>query len=230
VELGRKEFDGELSLRTASGHHLVTFAGGRVVNAAAPSDADRFASVAVAMGLVTAEQAAAADRMRLRSTRDELGRLADAATLGSDQIAALRRETILRRAARILSLTRAEVKQSSTTTLSVTPYAVDVRAVIYHGAYAHLSSELLAPYLRERSQVERVDVAAYGFGPRERAMVTDLLGGATWSQIAASHPNASPRALRALAYALEVCGDLVPPASIAQGSGEVTPPDDLDVC
>lgn len=224
AELGRTQFGGELSVQTAAGAYIVTLADGRVVNAATPTSADSFAAVAMAIGLLTAEQMAEATRMHLRTSRDEIGRLIDAAKLTAEQTARLRRETILRRAARILSVTRAEVRQSTTTTLTVTRHAVDVPAVVYYGARAHLSDEHLSAAVRGGLQVERADWAPYGFGPEERAIVADLQRGATWVQIEASHANMSQRALRAIAYALHVCER--PSGPLAQGSGELIPPPD----
>jgi hypothetical protein len=218
AELGAGAFSGELCLESGSRQYLVTFAAGQVVNAASAMPADSFINVALAMGLISAAQATDADRMRLRSARDELGRLVDIAQLTDEQVAALRRGTILRRAARTLSVHAPELHLSSTTTLNVTPYGVDVRAIVYYGARTHMSDEQLAAHRGGWRDAGELD--AFGFDADERAVVAELQRGSTFAQLEEAFPDVRPRTLRAIAYASSVVGA----ARLALGSGTLVPP------
>lgn len=203
----------ELTLRAASDAvHRIAFVHGAVVGATSPVAADAVARVAVSTRLVTAAQVAAFARDRRRPRSDELAAFVDAMALAPEQVQELKTRVLVQRAARTFAIDRGDftIDEAITIPLMI-GIGVDVRTVIYHGARLVLDGARLTTGLRKFGtrfvlSAGDADLARFGFGDAEQAVIDALRAGTSLPEIEARQRELDPRMVEAVIYALAACG------------------------
>ena len=203
----------ELTLRgTSDAVHRIAFVHGTVVGATSPVAADAVARVAVSTRLVAAAQVAAFARDRRRSRTDELAAFVDAMALPPEKVQELKTRVLVQRAARTFAIDRGDFAIDEAITIPVMlGIGVDVRTVIYHGARLVLDGARLTTGLRKLGTrfvltAGDLDLARFGFGDAERAVIDALRAGTSVAEIEARQRELDPRMVEAVIYALAACG------------------------
>jgi hypothetical protein len=217
------------------GRYTIAFERGSIVGARSPIAADSVARVALTTHAAKAEHIAGLrTELAAHPARDEIEALAAIAQLSPAQVQRLRRETILRRAARTFALEAGEYIFEDTSVLPARGVGVDVRAVVYHGIRMFMSDDRLAADVRllgaRRFVLESAAAAElhrFGFEETEWPILAALREGATLPELEARLRDTDPRAMQAAVYALVTCGTARAESSkLARGTRDrvMTPP------
>jgi tetratricopeptide (TPR) repeat protein len=139
--------------------------------------------------------------------------LAEVARLSPAQVARLRADTTLRRAARTFAIDTGEYIFEDKSCLSPHGCQVDIRAVVYHGIRMHVSEAQLAKDLRQLGGARFVlephandDLERFGFCDGEWPVLVALREGASLPELEARYRDIDPRTVHAAIYALVACG------------------------
>jgi len=228
----------ELTLRAGNDAvHRIAFVHGAVVGATSPVAADSIARVAVSTRLVTPAQVSAFARDRRKSRTDELAAFVDAMALAPAQVQELKTRVLVQRAARTFAIDRGDftIDDSITIPLMI-GIGVDVRTVIYHGARLVLDGARLTNGLRKfgtRFELAgSADLARFGFGDAEQAVIEALRASTSLPEIEARHRELDPRMVEAVVYALAACGAVTAsdPAKPRPPLPLAPPPEDMPEC
>lgn len=213
--LARRGFSGQLSLHAADGkRHAIAFDRGIVVAARSPLVADSVARIALTGHFASAAQVAELTR-RLVATpsRDEVDVLAALTKLASPQIAKLRQEVVLKRAARTFAVDAGEYLLEDRGCLPVHGTQVDVRSVVYQGIRMHVSEARLDSDLRTLGGTRFIleneaanELHQFGFCDGEWPILAALRTGASFAELENQHRDLDPRTMRAAIFALVACG------------------------
>jgi hypothetical protein len=149
----------------------------------------------------------------LTPSRDEVDVLAALARLSAPQVAKLRTEVILRRAAHTFAIESGEYLLEDRSCLPVYGCAVDIRAIVYQGIRMHLSETRLEQELRALDGTRFVlepgaaaELHQFGFCDGEWPILAALREGASLAELEARYRDLDPRTMRAAIYALAACG------------------------
>ncbi len=227
AELALSRGSAQVTVRAETGAvHAIAFARGAIVGATSPVAADTAARVAVTSRIATRAQVEAFAKSR-RGTGDDLDALIAALRLGGVLAQELRQRVLLQRAARTFAIERGEYVIEQRISIPVMTGAdVDVRAVVYHGARMLLHGDRLARELRELGSrfvltATTPEVARYGFGDDERAVLELLREGASIAELEARRRDLDPRMVQAVVYALATCKAMAPAKAPPPSTEEV---------
>jgi len=213
--LARRGFSGQLTLHVPDGKRFAfAFERGFVVAARSPLAADSVARIALTGHFASAAHVAELTRrLAAMPSRDEVDVLAALAQLSPPQVAKLRVEVILRRAAHTFALDAGEYLLEDRSCLPAHGCPVDVRAVVYQGVRMHLSEAKLEDELRTLGGTRFVlepqaagELHRFGFCDGEWPILAALREGASFAELEARHRDLDPRTMRAAVYSLVVCG------------------------
>lgn len=210
----RRNVSGQITLIADDKRYSIAFDRGAIVAARSPLTADSAARVALTSRLATSQQIAELQRrLAVTPKRDEIELLAEVARLSPPQVARLRSDTIVRRAARTFAPEAGEYIFEDTSCLAGGGVRVDIRAVVYHGIRMHLSDERLAADMRHLGGARFVlehgaadEVNRFGFCDGEWPILAALRDGASLPELEARYRDIDPRTMQAAIYALVACG------------------------
>ena len=206
-----RQFTGDLVLTSDAKRYAVGWRGGAVVAASSPLAADAVARIALTAQLVTSSQVS--DILRTQAAapeRDEIDVIAEIVHLSPDHAARLRRRVLAARAMRTFAIAAGDFVLDDAPQLPQQPeLAIDARALAFSGARQHfgdarLLEELAGLGLTFRLRDEAVhELGQYGFGESERPALQVLRERAVSPhELEQACPDADPKALRAMLYAL----------------------------
>src|SRR5579883_666411 len=141
-DLGAKAFSGRLDLRSGDKQFSITFQRGAVIDAHSPLPADSALRAALTGHFISPSVVPAISRRIANAPeQSDVTIVADAARLPTEHARRLRTRVVLARAARTFSLDDGElgIVETPVPGAAMPACAVDVRAVVYHGARMHLS-------------------------------------------------------------------------------------------
>lgn len=216
AELARESFTGTVTVAADDKAYAISFDLGLVVAATSPLATDAAARVALTNHLISSSQVAnIARRIAAEPDRDEVDVLADAAHLTPAQVQTLRTRLVTQRAARTFAIAHGTFSIEDRIAVPACS-AVDVRAVIYHGARLNLSEQHLTTALRELGsyfvlspaapEATLEALASYGFGDAEQPILRALATGTTLPELEAAHREVDPRTAQAVVYTLVTTG------------------------
>jgi tetratricopeptide (TPR) repeat protein len=206
-----RAFTGDLVLTSDGKRYAVGWRGGAVVAASSPLAADAVARIALTAQLVTSSQVS--DILRTQAAaphRDEIDVVAEAVQLTPELAMRLRRRVLAARAMRTFAIAAGDFVLDADPQLPQQPeLAIDARALAFSGARQHfgdarLLEELAGLGLMFRLKDEAVhELGQYGFGDSERPALQVLRERAVSPhELEQACPDADPKALRAMLYAL----------------------------
>jgi hypothetical protein len=209
--LGMRGLTGQLTL---ANQYRVAFDQGAVVGAYSPLANDAAVRLALTGNLITSSQVNdITRRIAAAPLRDEVEVLAEACRLQPEQAQRLRRRLVAQRAARTFAIDQGEFVVEDQVTVAVVPgSALDVRVVVYLGAKNNLREDRLAAELGQlgvwfRLKPEAIeDLPQYGFSEDDKPVLQLLVQGANLVDIELANVVLGARAIRAITYALAVCG------------------------
>lgn len=213
--LARRGFSGQLTLQAADGTRFVlAFERGAVVAARSPLAADSVARIALTGHFASAAHVAElTKRLAATPSRDEVDVLAAIMKMSPPQVAKLRAEVILRRAAHTFAIESGEYLVEDRSCLRAFGCAVDIRAIVYQGIRMHLAETRLEDELRRLGGTRFVleagaaaELHEFGFCDGEWPILAALREGASFAELEMHHRDLDPRTTRAAVYALVVCG------------------------
>jgi tetratricopeptide (TPR) repeat protein len=210
----RRGVSGQLTLVADDKRYAIAFDRGSVVAARSPMTADSVARVALTSHLANPTHITELQRrLTLMPNRDEVELLAEIARLPPSQVARLRADTIVRRAARTFAIEAGEYIFEDKSALPGGGIEVDIRAVVYHGIRMHLNEQRLAAELRQLGPGRFVleshasdELHRFGFCDGEWPILAALREGASLPELEMRHRDIDPRTMRAAIYALVACG------------------------
>ena len=221
---------GQLAITTADRKTFrLVLAGGVLVDASSPVSADSIARVALTSRLIPAAHAAEIHKRVTRSPdRDELAITAEVTRLGQDELARLRRQAILQRAARTFAIEAGTYRFERAEAAPSGALEIDLEEVIYAGARLHMVDQRMATDLRLFGSYFMMDpesrplLTRFGFSKAELPIVEALERGTSLAEIDAAHRDIDPRAARATIYALACC-QVITRAESPQGARAAGP-------
>jgi len=213
--LARRGFTGQLSLHASDGtRYAMAFDRGLVVAARSPLVADSVARIALTGHFASsAKIAELTKRLAATPSRDEVDVLAALAKLAAPQVAKLRAEVVLKRAARTFAVEAGEYLLEDRGCLPVHGTQVDIRSVVYQGIRMHVNEARLDSDLRTLGGTRFVleheassELHHFGFCDGEWPILAALRTGASLAELENQHRDLDPRTTRAAIFALVACG------------------------
>lgn len=212
--LAARAVTGQVNIDSGGKGYVLVLAGGAVVGARSPLASDAVARLALTAGLVTSTHVAQHSRLAREAGGDEVELLARIAGLSPDVTARLRRRVIATQAIRSFALDDGRFQVIEPATLPSWPdAAIDMRALLLHGARTHLREDALRAALGagawQLTDEAAGSLAQFGLTSADAPTLQRLQAGATADQLAAGAEDA--RAPLAIAYALAMFGAIVSP-------------------
>jgi hypothetical protein len=205
--IARRGVTGQL---TAEDGYALVFDHGQIVAASSPLVEDTAPAIALANDIVNPSQVAIVERwLDAVPDADALEVLATVALMTREEVHALRRRVIAQRAARVIALQRGDFVLTSTIALAVKrDCQMHAGAVIYQAARHFIAEPRLRALVGELGHRFELraeaygELASFGFGDAERAVLRALDDGVAVADIAR-------RDTLAAVYALASCGALL---------------------
>jgi tetratricopeptide (TPR) repeat protein len=214
--MARRGASGQLTVSSDAAMFAIVLEDGHVVAASSPASSDSVASIALSHEMISAAQAETIQHwLAVDPSADELDVCASVAQLHPHQVHRLRRRMIARRASRMFGLEKGEFVMTSAISLPVVANSeIHVGAVIYHGTRAYLTERRLRSLAHELGNRFTLrsdafdDLPYFGFGERERYMLSTLPKGLSLSAIDGIANEHERHVGYAMVYALGSCGAL----------------------
>lgn len=231
AELAGRAFDGEAAWIAAGRRYAVLLAGGVAVDAESPLPADSPTRIALIQRLI-APSVAGRVAAEAGGGIDEIAVIARVARLTAEQVDALAAAVVARRAARTFAAADEPGAVAEITAVGRRGRGgaarVDLRAVTYAGARQYLSEDRLvadvrgfgAAFVLAAGAPAAARTSEFGFGAAEEPVLAALADGGSLAELEARCPDADPRMLRAMIYAL-ASFDVVRPTRPRLGSVQV---------
>ena len=205
---------GQLAITTADRKMFrLVLVNGLLADATSPVSADSIARVALTLRMIPAPHAAEIHKRVTRTPdRDELAIAAEVTGLRPDELARLRRQAILQRAARTFSLEAGTYRFERLAAGLDRGVEIALEEVIYAGARLHVDPQRMSTDLRQlgsRFAMEpeaRPLVTRFGFTEVELPIFRALERGTSVAELEAPQYDLDPRVARATVYALACCG------------------------
>ncbi len=210
--LAARGVSGQVNIDSGGKGYALVLDGGAVVGARSPLASDAVARLALTAGLVTSTHVAQHSRLARDGGGDEVELLARIAGLSPDVTARLRRRVIATQAIRSFALDDGQFQVIEPATLPGFPdAAIDMRAVLLHGARTHLREAALRAALGDGRWRLADDAAGglaqFGLTSADAPTLQLLQDGASADELVVGAED--PRAPLAIAYALAMTGVIV---------------------